>query len=215
MQARWPTGSVPSLGIGIIRDQIKNYIGGASSAPERRSFYQQRGAQERRLPEAPFADGVIRSASLQHHSVAASQHLGVHHYGINRSHSSSGVDCPSVHQMARSLKKTVRFDADDDADDDWMTSSKDSSNAGWDWLLTGGRQESKESTARDSGVETLTSGEGELGSSLGHHQHPYDLHKSKVSTKSKREVHHHLSTQTHTKKGKEKPTQREKKYIYI
>ena len=180
---RWPAAAAEG---GIRGDQVKMMN---SSTAQRRSFYHQRGP-ERRLPDAPYySDGVIRSTSLQHspasHLLGSSgPYSNRYHNAINRSHSSSGVESNSIRH--HNLKKTVRFDAEDDCgdndDDDgtWMTgSSKDS--AGWDWLLTtkpstaaSGRQESRESAARDSGVETLTSGEGELSVT------PYDLKFNKV-----------------------------------
>lgn len=176
---------------GFSWDQVRSSSRSSATAPQRRSFYQQRGP-ERRLPDAPYyADGVIRSASLQHSPAAHLLGYGTsgggggldigqrYHHVINRSHSSGVVDSASIRQQHHHLKKTVRFDAEDEEDEDdgaWMTSSSKDS-AGWDWLLsatpsgtsssavlsgTTGRQESRESAARDSGVETLTSGEGEL-----------------------------------------------------
>lgn len=163
------------------------------STAHRRSFYQQQqrggggGGSERRLPDAP-SDGVIRSSSLQH--PVASQ-LSNHHHIINRSVSTGGVaDSPSkTSNGIRSLKKTVRFDAEDDeatdeastepSDTGWMTlASCSKDGAGWDWLM--GRQESRESAARDSGVETLTSGEGDTIT-------PYD-HKSDKVNKQERGI---------------------------
>lgn len=142
-----------------------------------------------------------------------------HHSQLNRSSSSGGRPSPSKAVAnataaptspgnVRHLKKTVRFDNDEDDPTpapqpssgvaNVQKSSASRANAGpslaanglvqssetktWDWLMKGhgNRQESRESAARDSGVETLTSGEDVVvphSSTATHHKHPYD-HRS-------------------------------------
>ena len=75
------------------------------------------------------------------------------------------------------LKKTVRFDADDELDDGLPLDVHETFDLGWttlgqdsEWPCLG-RQESRESTARDSGVDTLTSGEEVISNSV----FPYDI----------------------------------------
>jgi len=107
----------------------------AECTAQRRSFFQQRG-QERRLPDAP-SDGVIRSASLQHHpslSMSSSSsmmavsagttalssstsaihgtnhihHRNQRHHSLNRSMSnSSGVACISSSSIPTSASKST------------------------------------------------------------------------------------------------------------
>lgn len=124
---------------------------------------------ERHLPDAP---GVMRSASLQNNAHHQRHHqrgdaYGNHSCQINRSSSSGATVSFSAEpaavgsKPARQLKKTVRFDADDDAPVEQPSNAQASTVAvtstanderTWDWWR---RQES----SRDSGVETLTSSE--------------------------------------------------------
>lgn len=135
---------------------------------------------------------AIGTNHIHHH------HNNHHHLGLNRS-SSTGDGPSKPANLARNFKKTVRFDADEDLTAQSTSTStspqvlaanglaQSSDNKTWDWLMKGhnSRQESRDSAARDSGVETLTSGEDVVVSA--HHQkhHPYD-HRAKVNTRRAR-----------------------------
>lgn len=236
-------------GIGIGSGGVGgSFVGSGESSIQRRNHFQRSQQQhqlDRRLTDAP-SDGVIRSASLQHHPLSSSMSssnfmasvataaaavpggvtttssasaIGTNHIhhplSLNRS-SSSGCQPTSKTTAGniRHLKKTVRFDADEDdpvqsQPVNTTTNSpaalaanglaQSSDNKTWDWLMKGhNRQESRDSAARDSGVETLTSGEDVIvlphnatttNSTHHHHhhhhpKHPYD-HRAKVNSPSK------------------------------
>ena len=149
----------------------------SATLQQRRNSFHQRGP-ERRLPDAPYAD--MRSESLQSSSSEPMR-------PINSANNSRG----------RHLKKTVRFDADDELDElnarnnsldnessfvndlGWMTLASNRQNDDdWTWHRQGSRDSDR--AARDSGVDTLTSGEEVSHAHARVSRHPsshYDQHK--------------------------------------
>ena len=146
------------------------------------------------------AAGATQSASTS--AILGTNHIHHHHHNHHQHSLSRSSSGPSTKTPVRHLKKTVRFDNDEGPVAAVVppppppptlpsTNGLADNNKTWDWLMKGSlttdeRSQRLESAGRDSGVETLTSGEDAIAPHSSSNNNTHQKHDLRAKVKQQK-----------------------------